>query len=102
MSASTTERTLDELTLDSKLSLEDLVDRGALREMVHSFYELFRIPLRIYSEDGVMLSDVSEQPAIYAYLNEFRGSREALLALVQRVKGIDPKVEGEISPSTFG
>ncbi|MCB9583868.1 MAG: PocR ligand-binding domain-containing protein [Polyangiaceae bacterium] len=97
MSASTTERTLDELTLDSKLSLEDLVDRGALREMVHSFYELFRIPLRIYSEDGVMLSDVSEQPAIYAYLNEFRGSREALLALVQRVKGIDPKVEGEIS-----
>ncbi len=97
MSTQASERSLDELTLDSKLSLEDLVDRSALREMVHSFYELFRIPLRIYSEDGVLLSDVAEQPAIYAYLNEYRGAREALLALVQRVKGIDPKVDGELT-----
>src|SRR5690606_256027 len=91
MSATAAERSLDELTMDSKLALEDLVDRAALREMVGSFYELFRIPLRIYSDEGVLLSDVSEQPAVYGYLNEFRSTRDALMELVHRVKAVDPR-----------
>ncbi len=91
MTAQAAERSLDELTLESKLALEDLVDRAALREMASSFYELFRIPLRIYSDDGVLLSDVSAQPAVYTYLNEFRATRDALTALVHQIKAVDPR-----------
>lgn len=96
MSATAAERSLDDLTLGSGLLLEDLVDRTALAEMVSSFYELFRIPLRVFSEDGVMLADASEQPELYTYISEFRHSRAALQSVVAKVKGLDPVKEGDI------
>ncbi len=37
-------KTLDELTLGHGVSLEDLIDRDALGEMVKSFYDLFGVP----------------------------------------------------------
>ena len=48
-------KTFDELTLGHGVSLEDLIDRDALGEMVKSFYDLFGVPLRIFSEDGKLL-----------------------------------------------
>ncbi len=84
------ERSLDELTT-SHLTLDDLVDRSALREMVGSFYELFRIQLMIYSEEGVLLSAVAEQPEVYAYLSQFSAPREALVELARQVRAIEPR-----------
>ncbi|MBX3185020.1 MAG: PocR ligand-binding domain-containing protein [Polyangiaceae bacterium] len=88
--AARSERSLDELTA-SRLTLDDLVDRSALREMAGSFYELFQIQLMIYSEEGILLSAVAEQPELYAYLNEFSAPREALVELARRVRAIDPR-----------
>ena len=46
---STAEKSLDQLTLGEGAALEDLVDRAVLGELVQSFFDLFRIPLKIFS-----------------------------------------------------
>jgi two-component system sensor histidine kinase BarA len=86
------ERTLDELTLGSSLSLEELVERSALTEMAKSFHQLFGVPLRIFSDAGVLLADVSVQPAIYEYL---------LQEVVAGVKRVDPGPKGEAAYNCF-
>jgi two-component system, NarL family, sensor histidine kinase BarA len=96
------ERTLDELTLGSSLSLEELVDRSALAEMATSFHELFGVPLRIFSEAGVLLADASVQPLVYEYLIEHhRRAKAALQEVVTAVKKIDPGQKGEASYTCF-
>ena len=95
------ERSLDELTLGSSLALEELVDRAALGEMATSFHELFGVPLRIFSEAGVLLADVSSQPAIYEYLAEnHRRAKHALQEVVTAVKRVDTS-QGEASYTCF-
>ena len=95
------ERSLDELTLGGGLTLEELVDRAALSEMASSFYELFHVPLRIFSESGALLADASQQPPVYEYLNGFRGARAALQEVVAAVKRIDTGERGEASYRCF-
>jgi signal transduction histidine kinase len=90
-------KSLDELTLGSGVGLEDLVDRAALDELVRSFFELFRVPLRIYTGDGKLIADASEQTSLYAYLNSLKNGRVALRDLVAKVKGLDPGPGGEVS-----
>ncbi len=59
-------KTFDELTLGHGVSLEDLIDRDALGEMVKSFFDLFGVPLRIFSEEGKLLGDSADQiPAVH-------------------------------------
>jgi mutual gliding-motility protein MglA len=48
-----------ELSIDGLLRLEDLVDRTALTELTKSFFVLFGIPVRIYSNEGALLADAS-------------------------------------------
>jgi two-component system sensor histidine kinase BarA len=96
------ERTLDELTLGSALSLEELVDRSALTEMATSFHQLFGVPLRIFSDAGVLLADASVQPAIYEYLIEnHRRAKAALQEVVAAVKRVDPGPKGEAAYTCF-
>lgn len=96
------ERTLDELTLGSTLALEELVDRSALGEIAASFHELFGVPLRIFSEAGVLLADASIQPAIYEYLTEHhRRAKAALQEVVAAVKRVDPGPKGEAAYTCF-
>ncbi|HVU04734.1 MAG TPA: ATP-binding protein [Polyangiaceae bacterium] len=96
------ERSLDELTLGSALLLEELVDRSALSEMAQSFHELFGMPLRIFSEAGLLLADASAQPAIYEYLAEkHRRAKAALQEVVTAVKRVDPGARGEASYTCF-
>jgi two-component system sensor histidine kinase BarA len=96
------ERTLDELTLGSSLSLEELVDRSALTEMATSFHALFGVPLRVFSEAGVLMADASVQPALYEYLIEnHRRAKAALQEVVAAVKRVDPGPKGEASYTCF-
>ena len=98
------ERSIDDLTLGSSLTLEELVDRTALGEMAMSFQELFGVPLRIFSEAGILLADASSQPAIYDYLAEnHRRAKAALQEVVTAVKRVDtsgPKGEASYTPTT--
>ncbi|MBX3126932.1 MAG: PocR ligand-binding domain-containing protein [Polyangiaceae bacterium] len=95
MTNAATERTAAELALGETPSFEELVDRAALAEMVHSFFELFRLPIRVFGEAGQILADASEQPALYAYLHTSGAGRRALADVVTRVKTLDPGRESE-------
>jgi signal transduction histidine kinase len=96
------ERTLDELTLGSSLSLDELVERSALAEMATNFHQLFGVPLRIFSDAGVLLADASVQPAIYEYLSEnSRRAKAALQEVVAAVKRVDPGPKGEAAYTCF-
>ena len=81
-------KTFDELTLGHGVGLEDLIDRDALGEMVTSFYDLFGVPLRIFSEEGKLLGDAAAQIPLYTLLNSAKGGRAALAEVAGKVKNI--------------
>ena len=97
MRPSTAEKSLDQLTLGEGAVLEDLVDRAVLGELVQSFFDLFRIPLKIFTESGLLLADASEQSAIYAYLGTLKNGRLALQEIVSSVKNANPGRDGELT-----
>ena len=90
-------KTFDELTLGHGVSLEDLIDRDALGEMVKSFYDLFGVPLRIVSEEGKLLGDAADQMPLYAFLNTVRAGRAALAEVAGKVKNIALSEDGMAS-----
>jgi two-component system sensor histidine kinase BarA len=81
-------KTFDELTLGHGVSLEDLIDRDALGEIVKSFYDLFGVPLRIFSEEGKLLGDAAYQSPLYTFLNSAKGGRAALSDVAGKVKNL--------------
>jgi signal transduction histidine kinase len=97
MSAQASQKSFEELTLGSGIGLEDLVDKSALEELVRSFYELFRVPLRIYAEDGKLLADASEPTSLYSYLSSLKNGRIAIQDVVGTVKNLVPGHDGEVS-----
>jgi signal transduction histidine kinase len=90
-------KTLDELTLGGNMTLEDLVSREGLTEMVKSASELFGVPIRVFSDDGKLLADAAESVELYAYLNTSRAGRAALSEVVSAVKSLEPGDQGEAS-----
>ena len=87
-------KTFDELTLGHGVSLEDLIDRDALGEMVKSFFDLFGVPLRIFSEEGKLLGDAADQIPLYAYLSSVKAGRAALQDVAGKVKSVALDDEG--------
>jgi signal transduction histidine kinase len=75
-----------ELSFDGHLRLEDLVDRAALTELTTSFFGMFGIPVRIYSNDGALLADASAEHEVCAYVNTLAGGRKACAETVRAVK----------------
>jgi signal transduction histidine kinase len=88
-------KTLDELTLGNGISLEELVSRDGLTEMVKSVHQLFGVPIRVFTEDGKLLADAAESVELYAYLNTSRAGRAALSEVVAAVKSLKPGDDGE-------
>jgi two-component system sensor histidine kinase BarA len=89
--------TLDSLTLGVGITLDQLVDRGALGELAESYYELFGVPVRVFGQDGTILADVSRAEELYRYLEQSDRVRPALQQVVSTVKSIDPGLDGEVS-----
>ncbi|MFK8001184.1 MAG: sensor histidine kinase [Polyangiales bacterium] len=75
--------------------LEEVVDRDALRDVCHSFFDLFGLSIRIYSSTGSLLANVHEQPEVYKYVDAFAGGRRAVAHTVEAVKRLKPKKEVE-------
>src|SRR3954469_8124171 len=88
-------KSLDDLTLGGDMSLEDLVSRDGLAEVIKSANELFGVPIRVFTEDGKLLADAADSIELYAYLNTSRAGRAALSEVVAAVKGLAPGLEGE-------
>lgn len=91
-----------DLTLADVARLEDIVDRGALAEVCRTFFELFSLPIRVFSRDGTLLADVHEPRAICTYVNALSEGRPACSALVGEVKGIDPQDGTVVHPCFTG
>lgn len=89
-----------DLALADVARLEDIVDRAALAEVCRSFFELFALPIRVFSRDGTLLSDVHEEQELCRYVNTLTNGRKACSALVGEVRGIDPE-DGAVEHPCF-
>jgi len=87
--------------LDGRLRLEELVHREALGELCKSFYDLFGIPVRIYSSEGLLLADESKGQTICAYVNSSARGRAACATIVDAVKRADPGEKGDVVHPCF-
>ena len=87
--------------LDGRLRLDELVNRDALGELCTSFYDLFGIPVRIYSSEGALLADVSSPQELCAYVNVGLRGRAACASVVGAVKHIDPGFDGDVVHPCF-
>lgn len=93
---------VEDLLLDGRLRLEDLVDREGLDELCKSFVALFGIPVRIYSSDGGLLADAAgDQHEVCAYVNTLPAGRRACAATVGAVKTRDPSDTGDVVHPCF-
>ncbi|HEY8428595.1 MAG TPA: PocR ligand-binding domain-containing protein, partial [Sandaracinaceae bacterium] len=91
-----------DLTLADVARLEDIVDRGALAEVCRSFFELFSLPIRVFSRDGTLLADAHEARAICTYVNSLPEGRPACSTLVDEVKAVDPQDGPVVHPCFTG
>lgn len=101
MTAAAPERSLDELTLGANVTLDDLIDRHELSAMIESFYELFRVPLRVFSEATGLLAGSAAQTGIYDYLNQFPQGRRQVLRVIEDVKALRPRVGESVQYTCF-
>ena len=93
----TPDRTLDELTRSASLSLEDLVERRSLEEMIRALAVLVGLPLRLYGRDGVMLADASGSVDLYRYVNSFPDGPDRTGETIRQVKSVALGAGGEAS-----
>jgi signal transduction histidine kinase len=91
----------EDLLLDGRVRLEDLIDRDGLDELCKSFVLLFGIPVRIYSNDGALLADAAGQQELCAYVNSMRDGRKACAATVAAVKARDPGDAADVVHACF-
>jgi two-component system sensor histidine kinase BarA len=87
--------------MDGRLRLEELVHRDALTELCTSFFDLFGIPVRIYSSEGVLVADVAKAQEICGYINTSPRGRAACANVVGGVRRADPGVEGDVVHPCF-
>jgi signal transduction histidine kinase len=86
---------VEDLLLDGRLRIEDLVDRDGLDELCKSFQTLFGIPVRIYSTDGALLADVGGEQELCTYVNGMPDGRKACAAVVGAVRAFEPGESGD-------
>jgi signal transduction histidine kinase len=99
--ASSPARPVDgEMMLAEVGRLEDIVDRSALADVCRSFFDLFSLPIRVFSRDGNRISDVHEEQSICRLVNTLPSGRMACTGVVSTVRGLDPD-EGAIEHSCF-
>jgi two-component system, NarL family, sensor histidine kinase BarA len=92
---------LDDVLLDGRIRIEDLVDRQGLEEVCRSFHVLFGIPVRIYSTDGALLADAAAEQELCAYVNTTTEGRKACASVVGAVRGREPGESGDVVHPCF-
>jgi len=84
-------KSLSDLTLADRYDLDEVLDKGALAEMVQSFEELTRVSTRIYGASGQLLADTRLTPPLYALLDRHLPGRLAVQKVIDRVRRAAPK-----------
>jgi signal transduction histidine kinase len=91
----------EDILLDARIRIEDLVDRHGLDELCRSFHTLFGIPVRIYSSDGALLADAAGEQELCAYVNTTSEGRKACAAVVGGVRAREPDESGDVIHPCF-
>lgn len=84
-------RTFEELTMGAGPTLEELVDRDTLEELVASFFELFRMPIKVYDTTAGLVAGLRAEEPPYAYLNQYSHARREVARVVAEVKAARPE-----------
>jgi two-component system sensor histidine kinase BarA len=92
---------IEDLVLDGRIQLEDLVDRSALDELCKTVVSLFGIPVRVYSNEGGMLADAAIEQELCAYVNRTTPGRRACESTVAAVKARDSGETGDVIHPCF-
>jgi two-component system sensor histidine kinase BarA len=92
---------VEDLLLDGRIHLEDLVDRNALDELCKTVVSLFGIPVRIYSNEGGLLADAAGEQELCAYVNRTTPGRRACESTVAAVKARDAGETGDVLHPCF-
>ena len=94
---------ITDLVMGHTPRLEDMVDRNALTEVLDSFYALFKLPVRIFNQDGVILADAlgPGPQLICQYIDQFPPGRSACEATVNAAKQAVAPAEGSIVHPCF-
>jgi two-component system, NarL family, sensor histidine kinase BarA len=92
---------VEDVLLDGRLRIEDLVDRQGLDEVCRSFHALFGIPVRIYSAEGALLADAAGEQELCAYVNTTPDGRKACASVVGAVRARDPGESGDVVHPCF-
>jgi two-component system, NarL family, sensor histidine kinase BarA len=100
-SANAPQVTAEDLVLDGRIRVEDLVEREGLEELCTSFQSLFGIAVRIYSTDGSLVADASNEQELCAYVCTTKGGRKACEATVGLVRERDPGDGGDVLQPCF-
>lgn len=85
-----TPRSFEELTLGNGPTLEELVDRDTLEEFVASFYELFRVPIKVFDVSSGLVAGLRTDLPAYEYLNQFQ-TRRQVSRVVADIKAARPE-----------
>ena len=101
MTTETPDVSVDDLLLDGRVNLEDMVDRDALDELCRSFVSLFGIPMRIYSKEGALLADTAGEQEICVYVNTTTEGRRACSSTVAAVRARDAGPSGDVMHPCF-
>jgi signal transduction histidine kinase len=91
----------EEVVFDSKLRLEEIVDRSALDELCKSFHTLFGIPVRIYSSERLLLGSAASEHEVCAYVSSLKDGRARCGETVDAVKNADPDASGDVEHPCF-
>ncbi|MGH7435574.1 MAG: ATP-binding protein [Polyangiaceae bacterium] len=91
----------EDLVMDGRIRLEDLVDRDGLDELCRTFLALFGIPVRIYSTDGALLADANAEQDLCAYVNTLDDGRRACAGTVGGVRSRLPGDSGDVVHPCF-
>jgi two-component system, NarL family, sensor histidine kinase BarA len=92
---------VDDVLLDGRIRIEDLVDRQGLDEVCRSFHALFGIPVRIYSTEGALLAAAAGEQELCAYVNTTPDGRKACASVVGAVRGREPGDSGDVVHPCF-
>jgi signal transduction histidine kinase len=92
---------VEDVLMDGRIRIEDLVDRDGLDELCRSFHALFGIPVRIYSADGALLADAAGEQELCAYVNTTPEGRKACASVVGAVRAHEPGEAGDVVHPCF-
>lgn len=82
-------------------NLEDLIDRESLREVCHSFYELFGLSIRVFSHKGALLANVHEERNLCRQVNGVAEGKRGCMRTVSTAQGLVPEGGETIEHACF-